>query len=188
MTMTRAYVRSFVSLGLDPAQVLSSVNRSLVADLGDDRFVTVLLGRLDIRSSRFVYAGAGHVPGYMLAASGEIDGVLESSGLPLGMFSESVFVNRALQLRPGGLLLLCTDGAEETTTCDGLEFGCERILEYIRCHMTQPAYEIAEGLYGATRSFAGLECPQQDDVTLVLIKVSDTYAAANIDSRSAIAG
>jgi sigma-B regulation protein RsbU (phosphoserine phosphatase) len=176
MTMTRAYIRSFVSLGLDPGDVLACVNRALVADLGDNRYVTVLIGRLDIRSCGFVYAGAGHVPGYVLAASGEVQEVLESTGVPLGLFRDSVFMDRELQLKPSGVLLLCTDGAEETTACDGAEFGCERILEYIRCHMNQPANQIAEGLYSATRTFAGIGCPQQDDFTLVLIKVSDTYA------------
>jgi stage II sporulation SpoE-like protein len=67
MALTRAYVRSFVALGLEVDQILTQVNRMLLQDLGDGFFVTL---SLDVRSRSLVYAGAGHVPGYILERVG----------------------------------------------------------------------------------------------------------------------
>jgi PAS domain S-box-containing protein len=170
MAMTRAYVRSFVALGLDPDQILVRTNRVLADDLAEDRYVTVLLVRLDTRSGGLKYASAGHYPGFIFNGSGEIETTIDSTGVPLGLFTETEYERRELQLKPQQILLLCTDGAEETTTCDGLEFGCERMLEYVRNHLSDTASDIAEGIYQAARRFAGAE-NQHDDITSVLIKL-----------------
>jgi serine phosphatase RsbU (regulator of sigma subunit) len=60
-------------MGLEVDQILSQVNRMLVDDLGDGCFVTLMLASLDVGSRSLVYAGAGHVPGYVLNPSGSAE-------------------------------------------------------------------------------------------------------------------
>ncbi len=180
MALARAYVRSFASMELDVGEILTRVNRMLVADLEDGRFVTLLLVRLDPSHGSLACANAGHVPGYLLSSSGEIDFVLESTGPPMGLFQDSIFTSVAVTLKPQQLIFLMTDGAIEIADARGSEFGVERILEHIRAHCHDPALQIAEGIYQAARAFAGDE-PQFDDITSVVVKVA-------ADSRSTGAG
>lgn len=171
MAMTRAHVRSFATLGLDAGEILTRVNKVLVGDLQENRFITLLLARLDPQSRTFEWASAGHVPGYLLNRAGETEALIESTGLPLGLFTESAFSARSCRLEPGHLLLLATDGANETSTAADVEFGCDGVLEYVRRHLPENSREIAEGIYRAARSFAAGK-PQTDDITSVIIKVN----------------
>jgi PAS domain S-box-containing protein len=172
MAMTRAYVRSFAALGLDVGEVLTRVNQVLVADLPEDRFVTLLLSRLDPRSKTLECASAGHPPGFLLNCTGDTEAVIDSTGLPLGLFSEAVFSTRTFLLESGHTLVLCTDGASETSTADDEEFGCDRILDHVRAHLHEGAREIAEGIYHAARTFAAGE-RQRDDIASVIMKVTE---------------
>jgi PAS domain S-box-containing protein len=170
MALTRAYVRSFARVESDLGEILSKVNHMLVTDqLEHDRFVTLLLVCLDERSGSLSYASAGHLPGFLMHSSGMIERVLESSGPPLGLFPDAHFATSTLSLSPRQLVILLTDGAPETSTSANVEFGTEGVLEYVRSHRDHPAHELAEGIYRASRAFAGEE-PQRDDVTDVIIK------------------
>jgi PAS domain S-box-containing protein len=171
MAMTRAFVRSFAALRLDVGEILTRVNQVLVADLPEDRFVTLVLSRLDPRSKTLECASAGHPPGFLLNCTGDTEAVIDSTGLPLGLFSEAVFSTRTFQLESGHTLVLCTDGASETSTADDEEFGCDRVLDHVRAHLHEGAREIAEGIYHAARTFAAGE-RQRDDVTSVIMKVT----------------
>jgi PAS domain S-box-containing protein len=171
MALTRAYVRSFAQVEADLAKILSNVNHMLIADLEENRFVTLLLVCLDGPNGSLSYASAGHVPGFLMNGSGKIDHVLESSGPPLGIFEDSHYVTSAIPLAPQQLVILLTDGTTETTASEDVEFGADRVLEYVRAHRQDSARELAEGIYRAARSFAG-DNPQQDDVTGVIVRVA----------------
>jgi PAS domain S-box-containing protein len=172
MATTRAYVRSFAALGLDVAEILARLNQVLVADLQENRFVTLLLARLDPNNRTLEYASAGHVPGFVLNRAGETEEVIDSTGVPLGLFNGPEFSTRMFQLECGQTVVLCTDGASETFTADDEEFGFDRMLENVRAHLHEGPREIAEGIYLAARTFAGGE-RQYDDITSVIMRVGE---------------
>src|SRR5581483_694507 len=91
MSETRAYVRAFMLSRTDIADVLSEVNRALTSDTGNEAFVTLLLARFDPQARTLSYAGAGHPPGYVLDAAGNLKSELPSTGLPLGVDEQSTF-------------------------------------------------------------------------------------------------
>ncbi len=171
MALTRAYVRSFVAVELCLNDVLSHVNRMLYQDLENGRFVTLALARIDSTRRTLAYASAGHVNGLLLAASGEETSQLESTGPPLGLFPDSKFEWRsAISLQPNEILVLSTDGAAESAAPDGIEFGNQRVLDYVRDQRQLPAQEIVNGLYEAARRYVQYE-PQLDDITSVIVKI-----------------
>jgi len=171
MSLTRAYLRSFAAMGLGPDQILAQVNRMLVKDLESECFVTLALAHLDPKRRLLTYCGAGHVPGFVVGPWGDVACRLESSGPPLGLFSESTFTClEPVSLEPGHVTVLLTDGITESASPDGTEFGNERTLQYIWAHHREPASQIADGLHRAAREFAFNE-PQDDDTTSVIIKV-----------------
>ncbi len=178
MALTRAYVHSFAAMGLEVDQILTQVNRMLVNDLGDGCFVTLMMASLDIRSRSLVYAGAGHVPGYVMARSGPVEHTLESSGLPLGLFPEvSYSRSQSITLEPGQLMVLLTDGITESEAPGGGEWGAHGALGYIRACGDHSAHELVDGLYREARRFAGSQL-QRDDITSVVVRVDPAQADA----------
>jgi PAS domain S-box-containing protein len=172
MALTRSYVRSFATLGMDVGEILGRVNRAIIGDLEPERYVTMLLVRLDVEAASLTYANAGHIPGALLDRSGGMDWIMDATGIPLGVFPDATFATRHCQFRTEQILVLGTDGATETSDVDGTEFGRNGVLEYVRRHANETAQEIAAGVYGAARSF-GASDDQHDDITSVVIKVTN---------------
>ena len=179
MALTRAYMRSYATLGMDVGEVLGRVNSAIIGDLEPERYVTMLLVRLDVAAARIAYANAGHIPGVILNRSGtdRTDCLLNSTGIPLGLFPDATFETRHCQLRAEEILVLGTDGATETSDIDGTEFGRHGVLEYVRTHSDETAQEIAAGLYRAARSF-GASQDQHDDITSVIVKIANPALSA----------
>ena len=168
MSLTRAYVRSFCHQGLGVGKVLSGINRMLAQDLGEGRLVTLLLAHADLGNRMLSYASAGHVPGFVLNESGELEAMLESTGIPLGVLDESRFATRFLPLKSGQVIVLMTDGATEAGVPE--DFGLERVIGYVREHRKEPGQQIADGVHEAIRAFTNGSAPQ-DDISMVVLKI-----------------
>jgi len=170
MALTRAYVRCFVTMELELDEILDRVNQMLLKDLKHGDFVTVFLARLNTSHRSLSYASAGHLPGFVFFESGNVKCTLDSTGPPLGLFSENKFSLRpAIRLDPGEIALFITDGVTESTTPDGHQFGAQRVLDHVRAHSHESASNISNGIYSATRAFVPGNL-QDDDITSVIIK------------------
>ncbi|HEV3339146.1 MAG TPA: fused response regulator/phosphatase [Pirellulales bacterium] len=168
---TRAYVRA-LALG-DPrlTHVLELTNRALSEDVTDGNFVALMLAQLDVPKRAVTYSGAGHPPGYLLSADGQVKGVLHSHAPPLGIQPSFAFSESTVSLLPGDVLVFVTDGLLEAANSRGELFGIERTLDTLRAHLDTPARAILRELYDAARRFAcqGL---LQDDATSIVIKAT----------------
>jgi phosphoserine phosphatase RsbU/P len=171
MAETRAYLRAFAKVSTDLAVIMSHVNQSLAPDLESGHFVTLFLGCLDRHKKTLTYASAGHVPGFLIGRSGEVESTLGATGQPLGLFEDSKYSFDMISLsEPGQVLLLPTDGITESMAPDGCPFGIEQTVTYIGAHMKESAQQIAEGLYKAVKLHTA-DQPQLDDITAVVLKV-----------------
>lgn len=170
MAATRSYLRFLSSSTSNPGQVFAIINDALFADLESNHYVAMVLVRLETRSNRFSYANAGHVSGYLLDREGEVKAVLDSTGVPLGMFPEQEYGCREdLTLEPGELVVLFTDGISEAQDEEGRVFGIESALGTIRAHRHEPAGQIVQTLCKTVHDFVGAAA-QQDDITVVVCK------------------
>ena len=100
MALMRAHVRSFAELQLGPAEMLARTNRMLMADLEHGQYATLLLLRLGHARSSLIYSSAGHPPGFLLNCNGEVEHVLDSTAVPLGLFDSCEFPTIEVPLRP----------------------------------------------------------------------------------------
>jgi PAS domain S-box-containing protein len=171
MASTHAHLQSLSQLQGEIGPILAEVNSILLREIEEDRYVTLLLARLDPRSRTLTFANAGHPDGYVLDASGKIKTRLESGSLPLGISPDTLFhASGPVLLEPGDLLLLLTDGILEATSADGTQFGAERTLGVVRRNLTRKAAEIIRAIYDAVLEFsAGHKIA--DDLTTVIVKV-----------------
>ena len=171
MAEARASLRAYATMVSDISSLLMHLNRTLAPTLGGNRFVTMLLGRIDPQKRSIEYASAGHETGYVLRRSGDIGAVLASTAPPLGLFPDQQFpLAPAVPLESGDTIVLLTDGITESADGDDAVFGTEGALEFVRSVQESSAGELVEGLYRAARTFAG-GGPQIDDITSVICKV-----------------
>jgi PAS domain S-box-containing protein len=171
MAETRAYLRSLASSIEDAGEILTTANRILSEDVGDERYVTLFLGKIDPQARTFSYASAGHPTGYLLGATGEIKMLLKRTAVPLGINPDAKYPPAVpVPWQSGDILLVLTDGIEEAMAPDETFFGIERTLAVVRQNREKPALDIANALYRAAREFCGASS-QPDDVTAIVIKV-----------------
>jgi len=177
MAETRAYLRVLASRREDVGEILTRANGILAEDMGNERFITLFLARLDPHTCSLVYASAGHPAGYVLDAKGEIKATLPRTGVPLGIRPDTQYAPSAeVALARDDLVLLLTDGIEESMSPEDALFTTDRILEIVRTHRGKTAHEIVDALYQAVRQFSNNR-PQIDDVTAIVIKVKQATPA-----------
>jgi sigma-B regulation protein RsbU (phosphoserine phosphatase) len=167
MSQTRAYLRTLLLLTQDVGDLLTRLNAFLHADCGDERFVTLFLARLDPRERRVVYASGGH-QSYLLRARGCVE-TLVATGIPLGIMTRPILRAPELSLHPGDVLLMVTDGIEETVSPEGLELGRGKMLEVAQANRHRPASGIVAALFASASEFAAGGV-QKDDITAVVVK------------------
>jgi sigma-B regulation protein RsbU (phosphoserine phosphatase) len=171
MVELRAFLRAFAQESSNVGDIFSLTNNAFAADLEQDRFATLIFCCLDPSTRSFVYASAGHTPGYILDANGNVKHTLNSTDFPLGIIPDHKFTcSERIQLQSGDIIALLTDGITEAERPDQEAFGIERALAYIRDHRNEHVQLLINGLYKAVRDFSD-GMPQVDDITAVLCKV-----------------
>lgn len=172
MVCTHMLFRILAHTTTDVARILSLANTALIREIEDDRFVTVLLVRIDPSSGWLVYASAGHPAGYVLDRDGQVKASLDSTGLPLSVVPEADYgVGSPVTLEPGDTVLLVTDGVTEAHGPMGDMFGVQRMLAVARANRHQKAARIAQALCDEAARFAAPEA-REDDLTAVVVKVT----------------
>jgi serine phosphatase RsbU (regulator of sigma subunit) len=171
MAETRAYLRALALTHRDVGEIVALVNQALIGDLVEDRFATLLLARLDRRQRSFLYTSAGHPTGFIFDSSGTVKTPLKSTGIPLGILPEGVFTAAPpIELQPGELIFLLTDGIVEACSAGQVLFGLDRALDTVRAHRDRSAHEIVHALYNTVRDYCR-DRSQLDDMTAIVIKV-----------------
>jgi phosphoserine phosphatase len=162
-------LRIAARLGAGLDDTFRQINDQLADDLSDNRFVTAFLGVLDPTSHRLVYHAGGQGPLlHYRAASGEFTW-LSSSTLPMGMmpFPPGSPTARAMDLSPGDVVALVTDGIYECENKAGEAFGKERVAAIVAG--APEAGGVVSRLVAAADAFAS-GAPQQDDMTIVVLR------------------
>ncbi len=150
---------------------LSLTNNYIAAMHGDPgTFATVFFGMLDPATGDLVYVNAGHEEPLILSPTG-VRCRLARTGIPLGLFPDSVYRAARIQLAPGETLLLLTDGVSDTQDESGAAFSRERLLALFSHGQSESAHSLLQRIVSSLDSHMG-RAPQFDDITLIAIKRS----------------
>jgi sigma-B regulation protein RsbU (phosphoserine phosphatase) len=150
------------------AEVMNRINTFLYQSLGETEFVTAVYGVVDIVRSVYTYSSAGHFPPIVVGAAGRVDS-LEEGGLPLGAFAGVAYPEGRVELEPGDVMLLYTDGAVEALSPEREEFGRDRLVEALLELRHESARRIRTELVEVVRRFT--RRPDfADDLTFVVLK------------------
>lgn len=166
----RAFARAIVPTAAGLGEAITQINRLISQDLSVGRFVTYVMAILTPSSSRVQLLSAGHGPLLLYTAADQAVRSFNAHAIPLGIGSHIDYGSpQDIDLEPGDLLLLVTDGFFEWANDEGEFFGIERVIECVRAHASLPARELIRKLYSLVVEFAGRTL-QADDLTAVFVR------------------
>ena len=170
VTQMHAMLRMAFRLGADLETAFRQVNDQLAETLPASRFVTAFIGLLDVVAHRvrFLSGGQGPILHFQAAAGACL--AYKATSFPMGAMPVSTLRPAVeIDLAPGDMLVLLTDGIYEYEDPDGVQFGVQRVEQVLRSYHREGAAALSGRLLEAVRVFAR-GAPQDDDVTMVLVK------------------
>ena len=171
MAITRTVLRSEIAGGKSPAQVLAATNATMYDDLSRaELFITVFHTSYDKETRTLTYANGGHNPPFLWRAAEGKCISLDADGMLLGILEDVDYEERIIELQPGDILVLYTDGVTEARNEAGEFFGEERLRRAIEEGSGLSPAELLDDLYRRIYEHSK-GVPQRDDITLVVMKV-----------------
>lgn len=168
MANLQATLRGQTLSDLAPADCIRRSNKLLFYSTSPEKFATVFYGILDTQRHTLKFSNAGHDSPYVLHTNTSVSR-LQTGGVPLGMLEEFPFEEEEVQMNPGDLLVVYSDGVTEAWNTDEVEFGEKRLAEVLHQYHNKTASELIDGVIAAVKSHTG-SVPQADDITLVVLK------------------
>jgi len=171
MAAARGVLRSHAAThGVNLAKLFETLNHHLVRDTGEEQFMTLFYAVLDAEAKSLIWTSGGHDPALWLQNSGGEIRELPNTGIPLGIIEDAPYEQAGpVELRPGDIVLVGTDGIWEARNTAGEMFGKDRLRKILSDSTDRSAAEIHDMIVEAVRKFRQGQ-PQADDVTLVTIK------------------
>ena len=169
MASVRAAIRAYANDIYDLDEIIARVNRAMVADTRSNEFITLWYGTLNYARRQLTYCAAGHDPA-LLVRDGTIQ-ELSAGGMVLGVDSSERYIKEVLQLQPGDLIFIYTDGLSDAVSFSGEKFGKARVRDTLLRYRECTAEQICQNMIWETRRFVGLN-RRTDDTTLVAVRVT----------------
>jgi len=155
---------------VEPAAMMTRVNRALLARGIENRFATIFFAILR-SDGRLIYCNAGQNPPMLFSAAGVRK--LETGGMIVGLFPHASYEQEEVWLNAGDLLTVYSDGVSEALNPAGDEFGDPRIQDVISPNWLEPSDAVLQSLLRSVREFAQ-DAPQNDDVTALIVRYTPT--------------
>ncbi len=171
MASLQAALRSAASMNgnLDTAHIADRLNQQLYQTTSDDRYATLFYGVYDTSTRILNYTNAGHLPP-LLITDGKVQ-TLAEGGTVIGLIEEATYKQDSVQVPPGSMLLVFSDGLTEPENVFGEEFGVERLQEEVLRERNVPARKLAEDLIDSAERWSG-SAEQADDMTVVIARMA----------------
>ena len=168
MAMTKFSFRVLARGDAEPSAVLASANDVVYDEIEPGKFVTLLYAVVDPVARELACGSAGHPPARIVEPSGRVK-VLGVSGLPLGIEPDQEYSSERVELEPGSVVVLHTDGVLEARR-DGELYGEERLDRLLAQSHNLPAQELASAILADCRRFSGGDL--SDDCAIVCLKLA----------------
>ena len=173
MIMAQTAVRTLQKMNeTDPVKFLDVINQTLYDNLQRmDSQKNMSLAILDYAGGVLKLSGQ-HEEMIVVRADGTLECIdTMDLGFPIGLVEEiGEFVTQAeVQLNPGDVVVLYTDGIPEAKDINKKQYGLKRLCQVVVENRQRSAQEIREAVIDDVRRYIGVQ-RVFDDITLVVMK------------------
>ncbi len=166
MSNLHAMFRALIPVGLELCDLMTRANHMFSESTLANQYATLILGKINPRGE-VEMCNAGHLPPIIVGGERSVE--LDSTGLPLGLFSDSSFISSGVKLEPGETLLLFTDGVTEANDRGGEEFGVDRLRESINGYAKGHPTALLQSCVDAVAAFRN-GADRNDDLTMLALR------------------
>lgn len=173
MATARAHLISGVDAYTGTTHLIQKVNRYLTRDIQETGwFITLFWLEIDPVQHRLTWIRAGHEPALFYDPVRDRFDRLEGVGVALGIASDHHYqANEKHGWEAGSIILMGTDGLQETRNPQGQMYGYEPLRQILRAHRDQTATAIKDAVLQSVDAFRA-DRAREDDTTLVVIKLN----------------
>ncbi|MGD9496257.1 MAG: PP2C family protein-serine/threonine phosphatase [Armatimonadota bacterium] len=169
VSLLHSHLRAAAQEGLAPAAVADRVNRGVYDALQPSSFASAFIAQLQLRTGRLTYANCGHPPPLLLRGGTTDDLLRLHTNTPLvGITTTPNYLQLSVQMRPGDVLVITTDGVQEARRRSGEMFGEEGLIAVLSRMEGASAAELATGVIHAIREFSGGDI--RDDAIVAVVR------------------
>ena len=187
MTLSRTLIRTYATeFDLEPDLVFFATNERILKDTRANLFVTVFYGVVNLITGEMTYANAGHNPPYIISPKNEGEPIpLEKTGFPIGIEEESTWTRETVQMNPGDVLVLYTDGVPDAQNESGEFFKQKSLVEVVKENLGQSAEALQKSILDSVYTFVG-NAPPFDDITLMILARDETNSGESQQSSDQV--
>ncbi len=168
MAETQGILRAEAAACATPIELVQTLNRALLHEKSQDRFVTLFYGVLTLPTGQFNFVNAGHPRALLL--DGDAEAALVSTGPPLRLFPEATWEEQTITLDAGALLVIYSDGVTEAQNTADRFFDVEGVRAVMAERRDSPAPELARHICHAAERFERGNPDPGDDKTVVVVR------------------
>jgi sigma-B regulation protein RsbU (phosphoserine phosphatase) len=168
-----AMFRTLVPSGLPLNKLVERANRLFCESTLATNFATLVAGSISGEGDVEI-CNAGHC--YPLVVKGGQIRSIESTGMPLGTFFNAEFRSRTLQLSPGDILFLYTDGLTEARNPSDEEYSEAQLTALVTREAYRPPRELINVCVEDVTRFRS-NSPKVDDLTIMVLRKSSKTVA-----------
>lgn len=167
MSRMASVVQNTMSFTDDVSTAIQSINKHMCHNMVEGRFVTYILGVIDLKTNVITLTNAGHMSPVIRKADGSIEEISEEIiGIPVGIMDDYPYEVIERPIEVGDLIVLVTDGVDEAMDPDSNLYSKDRVLEFIRNGASDPE-ELGKDLLADVRDHANGRA-QNDDITIMV--------------------
>ena len=172
MVKTMYLIRNHNENNEDPEKAMSAVNNLSCERNDESLFITTFFGRLNLKTGKLSFVNAGHNPP-LIRRNDNGNNYFEYLNIPsnfvLGVFEENEYEKQELNLKPGDMIFLYTDGITEANNKHQETYGENHLKETLNKYKDKSLEEIIEKIENDVYDFCEGE-NQFDDMTMLIIK------------------
>jgi sigma-B regulation protein RsbU (phosphoserine phosphatase) len=172
ISQIQAMLKSEVNNGNHIGHILENMNNQLVRFTPKDKFVTLVYGVFDRKTSVFEYAIAGHHYPIVLHKNGRNE-YLNAGGPALGIFPQYDCQTGAVALVSGDIMCLFTDGVTEAMDVCYEQYSEERLIDLLIDNRHRSPQEVVDIILEDLHSFHSQDS-LQDDMTVMILKMKES--------------
>jgi sigma-B regulation protein RsbU (phosphoserine phosphatase) len=175
MATFQASLRALSATSASLDEIVVGLNRyARATSLDGRRFTTAFLAEINPQTREMKFVNAGHNDPILRRAAGQIER-LSTGGPPFGLplFSENdiPYPSGHVQLEPGDLLFIFTDGVIEARNETGQEYREARLVSLFETASPETAAETLKRVMSDVNQFVGF-ARQHDDITCLVLRAS----------------